>query len=367
MNTQIIFAGLRARPVRTAVGVLAVTLEVVLILLLVGLTNGAISDSGSRVAGVGGEIIIKDESSSYLIGMTPATLPVEKMGKDIMAAEGVAVAAPVLTQTEQGGGFTMIWGIEPSSFKAMSGGFTFKEGGIFSNPEEAIVDTKIASDRNLKVGSRVEILKRPFTITGIYETGKGARVFIPLETAQDMVGHAGFCTMFYVKLKDKSQLKEVIDKLKNRLPGRDVVDADEWLSLLYQTNSTLLGVVFNVIVFIGVAVGVLVIFLSMYTTVTERTREIGILRAMGASKTFIVVLVIQESLALCVIGALVGIGGSFLLQVILKAMLPTLSILITNGWVVRAAVFALLSGVVGSIYPAYKAASQDPIEALAYE
>ena len=139
------------------------------------------------------------------------------------------------------------------------------------------------------------------------------------------------------------------------------------VELLYETNSTLLDIVFNVIVFIGVIVGVLVIFLSMYTTVTERTREIGILRAMGASKMFIVVLVIQESLVLCVIGALVGIGASFLLMFTLKAMLPTLSILITNGWVLRAAVFALLSGVVGSIYPAYKAASQDPIEALAYE
>src|SRR5262245_1925942 len=108
MNTQIILAGLRARPVRTAVGVLAVVLEVVLILLLVGLTNGAISDSGSRVAGVGGEIIVKDESSSYLIGMTPAVLPVGPMGKDISATDGVTVAAPVLTQSEQGGGFTMI-------------------------------------------------------------------------------------------------------------------------------------------------------------------------------------------------------------------------------------------------------------------
>jgi len=367
MNTQIILAGLRARPVRTAVGVLAVVLEVVLILLLVGLTNGAISDSGSRVAGVGGEIIVKDESSSYLIGMTPAVLPVGPMGKDISATDGVTVAAPVLTQSEQGGGFTMIWGIEPASFDAMSGGFKFTDGKIFAGPEEAIVDTKIASDRHMTVGSRVEILKHMFTITGIYETGKGARVFIPLEKAQEMVGGEGKCTMFYVKLKDKSRLKGVIEDLKSKLPGRDVVDADEWLSLLYQSQSTLLGVVFNVIVFIGVAVGVLVIFLSMYTTVTERTREIGILRAMGASKTFIVVLVIQESVALCVIGALLGIGASFLLMFVLKAMLPTLSILITNRWILLAAVLSLLSGVVGSIYPAYKAASTDPIEALAYE
>jgi len=367
MNTQIILAGLRARPVRTAVGVLAVTLEVALILLLVGLADGNINDTGNRVAGVGGEIIIKDESSSYLIGMTPAVLPVEKMRNDIRAVDGVVAVAPVLTQTEQGGGFTMIWGIEPSSFDAMSGGFTYLDGHIFTKAHEAVVDDRIANDLNLKVGSRIEVLKLTFTITGIVQNGKGARIFIPIETAQAMVNHPGFCTMFYVKLKDKSQTKAIVETLKEKLPGRDVVDSDEWLSMLYQTNSALIGIVFNVIVFIGVAVGVLVIFLSMYTTVTERTREIGILRAMGASKAFIVILVIQESVVLCVIGSLVGIGASFLSMFTLKAFLPTLSILITNGWVLRAALFALLSGILGSIYPAYKAASTDPIEALTYE
>jgi putative ABC transport system permease protein len=150
-------------------------------------------------------------------------------------------------------------------------------------------------------------------------------------------------------------------------PGRDIIDADEWLSLLYSNNAAFLGIVFDVILFIGVSVGVLVIFLSMYTTVTERTREIGILRAMGASKGFIVVLVIQESLVLCFIGAIVGVGSSFLLMYLLRRYLPTLSILITSEWVLRGSLFALISGVIGSLYPAYKAASQDPIEALAYE
>ena len=85
---------------------------------------------------------------------------------------------------------------------------------------------------------------------------------------------------------------------------------------MFESNAPLLGIVFRVIVFVGVAIGVLVIFLSMYTTVTERTREIGILRAMGASKGFIVVLVLQESFVLCVIGTIVGIGASFLLMAI---------------------------------------------------
>jgi putative ABC transport system permease protein len=366
MNTQIILAGLKARPVRTGVGMLAVALEVVLILLLVGLTNGGISDSGGRVAGVGGEIIFKGTDSSYVIGMNAATLPV-KMAEDIEKVEGVKVAAPILAQTEVGGGFTMIWGIDPPTFEAMSGGFTWKDGKMFSQPDEAVVDDRIASDKHLEVGGPVEILKKHFTVSGIVESGKGARVFIPLSAAQEMTAHPGYATMFYVKLHDKSQTKAVIDRLREAFPGRDIVDTDEWLSLMFESIAPLLGIVFNVIVMVGVFIGVLVIFLSMYTTVTERTREIGILRAMGASKGFIVALVLQESLVLCAVGAVLGIGGSYLIMTVLKGIFPTLSLVIEPGWILRAVIFALLSGIIGSLYPAFKAASQDPIEALAYE
>lgn len=367
MNYQIILAGLKARPVRTAVGILAVTLEVVLILLLVGLTDGAISDTGSRVAGVGGEIIIKAPDSTYYVGFSSAALPVAEMGGSIAKVEGIKAVAPVVTQTQSSGGFTMIWGIDPPSFDAMSGGFKFIQGRMFAAPDEAIIDDRISASQNIHVGDPIMFLNRSFKVTGVVENGKGARIFIPIGTAQEMLNRPGFATMFYVKLVDKSKTKEIIPRLKDAIGDYDIVDADEWLSLMYSANASLLGVVFNVIVLLGVAIGVMVIFLSMYTTVTERTREIGILRAMGGSKTFIVLLIIEESLALCVLGSFVGIGSSFLLMFLLKKIFSTLNILITTGWIIRATGFALLSGVVGSLYPAYKAASQDPIEALAYE
>ena len=81
----------------------------------------------------------------------------------------------------------------------------------------------------------------------------------------------------------------------------------------------------------------------------------------------IVGMVIQESLILCLIGAVVGIAASYVLTVPLKGMWPTLNILITPNWIIRASIFALISGVIGSLYPAYKAAQLDPIEALRYE
>src|SRR5688572_17773639 len=177
MNTQIILAGLKARPVRTAVGVLAVTLEVVLILLLVGLTNGAITDSGTRIASAGGEIIYMDTGSSMVVGLSSATLPVS-LAADIAKVEGVKAVAPIFAKTESSGGFTMIWGIDPPSFEAMSGGLTFLDGKMFALPDEVVVDDRFAGDQMLSVGSPVTILRRPFKVSGIVQNGKGARAFI---------------------------------------------------------------------------------------------------------------------------------------------------------------------------------------------
>ena len=368
MNTQIVVAGLRARPVRTAVGVLAVTLEVVLILLLVGVTNGAVEETGGRVKGVGAEIIFMDKTSSYILAMNKAILPIKELGGAIAAVPGVKAVAPVVTDTDSGG-FTVVYGIDPATFDVASGKFTFLNGKMFSAPHEAIIDDWQASKDHLKVNDIKDVLGQKFTITGIVKNGKGARIFVPITTLQDNQKRPDLATMFYVKLSDKSDTKAAITRIEKALEPEEykIVDVDEFVSLMFEANASLINGVFNVVVFLGVSIGVLVIFLSMYTSVTERTREIGILRSMGASKGFIVALVLQESLVLCVIGAVVGVGASFTLAVVLKMFMPTLVILISQQWVLQATAFALLSGIIGSLYPAYKAASQDPIEALAYE
>jgi putative ABC transport system permease protein len=350
-------------------------LEVVLILLLTGMANGSLTDSANRVAGVGGEIIFKKADTSFMLGVSPATLP-PKVLDEVASVEGIKVVAPIIVQMESTGGLTQIWGVDAMSYGIMSGGWERKllEGKVFTSPKEAIVDDRIAADRKLRVGGPLKLLNEEFTISGIVQSGTtGARVLIPIERAGEMVSRPGWATLYYIKLVDKSRTKEIIEKLKDHFRGADgevgydVIDADEWFSMMVASNASLLNTVFSGIVFLGVCIGVLVIFLSMYTTVTERTREIGILRAMGASKGFIVWMVIQESLFLCVLGVIVGIGASYLLVIPLKSIWPTLSILIENRWVLYGSISALASGVIGALPPAFKAASADPMESLAYE
>jgi putative ABC transport system permease protein len=118
---------------------------------------------------------------------------------------------------------------------------------------------------------------------------------------------------------------------------------------------------------IAVVIGFLVIFLSMYTTIIERTREIGVLKSLGASKGYIVRIVLSETTLLCIGGAVAGVGLSYLMSAIFIKLFPTLTILITPLWVLRAGLIAIVGGLLGAAYPAWMASRKDPVEALAYE
>jgi putative ABC transport system permease protein len=122
-----------------------------------------------------------------------------------------------------------------------------------------------------------------------------------------------------------------------------------------------------VVTCIAVIVGFLVIFQSMYTAVLERTREIGILKSMGASKGTIVGVVLRETAVMAVGGVLVGIVGVFGVRILLGHVFPTLHFEISGEWVVRGAVIAFVGSVCGALYPAWMAARKDAIDALAYE
>ena len=135
------------------------------------------------------------------------------------------------------------------------------------------------------------------------------------------------------------------------------------------TSSNLpgLGAFINVMIGIAVVIGFLVIFLSMYTTIIERTREIGVLKSLGASKGYIVQIVLSETTLLCLAGVIAGVGLSFLMRSIFIKLFPSLTILITADWVLRAGLIAIVGGLLGAAYPAWMASRKDPVEALAYE
>jgi putative ABC transport system permease protein len=118
---------------------------------------------------------------------------------------------------------------------------------------------------------------------------------------------------------------------------------------------------------LAVAIGLLVIFLTMYTTVIERTRDIGVLKSLGANRSFIIRALLSESTVLCIIGIAAGVGLAYVVRAAFLAGFPTLSINITTAWILRAAAIALAGAVLGASYPAWLASRKDPVEALSYD
>lgn len=366
MNRQMIIAGLKARPVRTTVSVLAVALEVVLILVVVGLTTGITSETAKRTAGVGAEITVQPPNSSMFLALTNNTMPVA-LADEMRKLPAVQSVAPVQILMNSQDGIEIVYGIDPKTFNDVTGGFSWHEGSMFQGPKDIVVDDLWAKSKSASVGDSVELLNQQFKVTGIVEHGKGARVFTSLEGTGALTGQVDKVGVFFVRLKDPDQIKAGIDQLNKLLPGYTTRDVKELETLMTSTNIPGLSAFIQAVLVVALCIGVLVIFLSMYTTITERTREIGILRSLGASKPFIVSLIFQEATFICVAGVILGVGSSFLIERILMAIFPTLLVLITAEWIVKASVFAVLSGIIGSLYPSLKAAKQDPVEALAYE
>lgn len=366
MENRMVIANLLHRPIRTVISILAVAIEILMVMLVVGITSGMLDDTARRVQGVGADVLVQPPGSSYFFGMTNAPMPVQ-IGDRLAGIDHVQAVAPVLFQFNSTGGINVIYGIDQDSFKRVTGGFDYLSGGPFSGPYDIIVDDLYAKANQVFVGKTLKFLNHDFRVSGIVEHGKGSRLFIPLATAQDLSGAHDKASIFFVKCTDPAYTENVIGSLRQLLPKYNILSIKEYMSLMTSNNLPDLTKVVSALVSIAVSIGFLVIFLSMYTTITERTREIGILKSLGASKGYIIEAILRESTVLCLLGIVTGYAGTEIAQRVLRTAFPTLTVELTIGWALWAGVFALVGGLLGAFYPALRAAKLDPVDALAYE
>ena len=366
MNKMIV-ANLAYRPLRSLISIVAVAVEVTLILLIVGLATGMLNDSRKRQEGTGADIIVRPPGSSNLIGLSGA--PVSEKVADILRKQSHVVAvSPVVAQLTSGGNIEVIYGIDLASFEGVGGPFHYLEGGPFQGPDDMLVDDYFASANKVRVGNTVEVLNHKFRVAGVVEHGRGGRRFIPIRTMQDLIGAVGKATMFYVKLDDPSRTEEAIATLRTKLKNYQIYSMEEYTSLFSIANVPMLKQFIWVVIGLGVLVGFLVVFLSMYTAVLERTREIGVLKALGASPGYVLNILLRETTLLAAAGSVLGILLSYVTRFTISSLVPgtLIQAIVPNWWPITAGI-ALVGALLGAIYPGLKAARQDAVEALAYE
>jgi putative ABC transport system permease protein len=361
-----IFENILHRPIRTLVSILAVAIEVGMVMLVVGMTHGMLHESAKRVEGVGADIMVQPPEASLFLAMTQAPMPVQ-IGDRLAQIPHVLAVAPVLFLFNAHGGINLIYGIDMQSFNRVSGGFVYLKGGPFTNPYDILVDDWYARANDVKMGGTLNFLNHDFHVSGIVEHGKGARLFIPLSTAQDLSGARDKASIFFVKCTDPGYTHAVINSIRELLPKHQILSIKEYMSLMTSNNLPALDAFITAMVAVAVGIGFLVIFLSMYTTITERTREIGILKSLGAGKRYIIGVILREAGLLSILGILAGYGGTWLAKTLIVATFPTLTVELTVHWALWAGLLAIGGSLLGAFYPAIRAARLDPVDSLAYE
>lgn len=364
MINKLVIENLKHRPVRTLLSIVAISIQVTMVLTLVGLSKGVLNDAARRARGVGADILIRPPGGAIIISggqMLARIIPVvvEKQPHVSMATGVLIYASDIFNYTS---------GVDLSTFNKMSGGFRFVQGGPFQHPGDVIVDSLYAQQKKLHVGDAVPLLNRNWRLAGIYEPGMLARVVVPLDVLQDLTANTGKVSMVYVKVDDSANINPVISELSGRLKEYKVYSMEDFLTLFSAGNVPMLTGFIYVVISLGVVVGFLVVFLSMYTAVLERTREIGILKALGASPAFILNILLRETTLLAIAGSILGIALAYGTRALIAGLIPgTLIQDIVYDWWPKTAAIALVGALLGAVYPGLKAARQDAIEALAYE
>ena len=363
---NLITSNIRQRPIRTLVSVAGIALGVTLVMMFTGLARGMSNDMQRRASNLRAEMIFTRPGSMHLTSSS-ANLSVKYVGI-LSQITGVEEAMPVIVYVQQGRrgfGFERIEGLEWEPFSRVNQLRLLAGAAPQANDEVVIDETKARND-DLAVGSTLNLFgNKPYRVTGIYAPESGARIKMSLGAMQEALESPGRCTYILLKVRNPDEITAVGNRIETQLPGNKVQLTSEVFASPEKTIPYL-GVFLRVLVGLAAVVSALVVMLAMYTTITERTREIGILKALGASRGYIIGIIEKEAMLISVIGLLAGFAASFVAGYVISNIFG-LMFEFSLAWALTAAAIGLLGGALGALYPAIRASNLDPVSALAYE
>jgi putative ABC transport system permease protein len=363
---SLVLSNLAHRPARTVVSIAGIALGVLLVVFTVGLAHGLLRERGKREANIGAQIIVRPAGVVSLGGGQTFTIPISH-ATDVARLPGVRAAVPIgqhLDKSDSGFGTRLIEGIPYEQYAALNN-LIILEGRGLQTGDEVIVDSAWRQERNVTVGSTIELYERPFKLVGIYSPPGGGRLKIPLATMQDQVGSENRVNAILVACNDPNQQEQVAARIKERYPDDQIILTRD-LPELYMSSVPALNIFLRVVIGVAATISMLVILLAMYTTVTERTRQIGILKSLGMSKRSIAWVIEQEAILISVL----GVAGGVLLTLIARFFVmrsTTLVVDVEAKWIAISLLVGLIGGTIGALYPAMRAARQDAVDALSYE
>ena len=363
---ELVLANLKVRPFRTAVSIIGVALGVVLVILFTGLAKGMTEDMAKRASNWKAEIVFTRPGAMELQSSNANVNTA--YAQRLLEIEGVKSTVPVIRyitpNTQARWGLEQIDGVEWQPFAEMNDMQILQGRAAVAN-DEVILDERKVNDDNYKLGDEIELFGNKYKIVGVFAPPSGSRIKMSLAAMQDVLQAPNKCTYILVKLKDGANVDEVAQRINEQLPGnkinltRDlVIDAQERIPALNTFLRVLVG--------LGAFVSTIFVLLSMYTTITERRKEIGILKSLGASKAFIIRVIEGEAFMIGVFGVLLGFIVSFIASFLIQKQFD-LQFEFSKGWIITAVIIAVGGSLFGALYPAWRASDIDPVEVMVNE
>jgi putative ABC transport system permease protein len=232
--------------------------------------------------------------------------------------------------------------------------------------DEVVVDEKQFKEDAIKLGDTITLFgEKEYKVVGVFSPSSGARIKMTLESMQQILEAPNRATYILVKLKADADPEKVAAQIDSELPGNKInltrnliVDAQDRVPGLSLFLRTLVG--------LGAFVSTVFVLLSMYTTVTERRKEIGILKSLGASRLFIVRVIEGEAFLIGILGVFTGGVFSILAAQLIWTVFE-LPFKYDVAWILTAVSIALAGSLVGALYPAWRASGIDPVEVMVNE
>ncbi len=360
------FKGVFRRKTRSLLTILSIVVGIMLVTALLMVANGLNTQFQQLSGGSGADFVVLDHSSDLSSSRVNASIE-----NDLENMDGISwVSGMVISTTNIGDRpFAFVMGVEPGEKSVEQ--FGIVEGRTLQSGDtgKVIIGRVMATQEGLKIGDTLNIKDKSFEVVGIYETGvttEDGGVVVPLGEAQSLFDLGDQVSMLQVKVENIDQVGAIRTQIETRYPQLLALKGSEVAN--QQADLQLINSISSLIALIAILVGSIVVMNTMIMSVMERTREIGVLRAIGWKRRKILLLILKESFTISIIGGVIGIVlGIVMVNLLTNLAKISLNLPVTLDLVVGVFLITIILGILGGFYPAWRASKMSPMEALSRE